>query len=109
MRKPPETTWQELPLEIVMVQPNFLGTGKGAIVARFAALKDAQATQRCFWRKGLELRTAAGKLLANDKPVRRKRNKFHRSGSAATKRWKAAQVKARREKASTRESARSST
>ncbi|MFI4971294.1 MAG: hypothetical protein ACHP7H_01330 [Hyphomicrobiales bacterium] len=89
MRKPPETTWQRLPLEIVMVQPNFLGTGKGAIVARFAALKDAQAMQRCFWRKGLELRTAAGKLLANDKPARRTRNKFHRSGSAATARKKA--------------------
>jgi len=91
MARTTENTWEDLPLDVLMVQPNFAATGKRVVIARFATTKDAQAMQRCFWRKGLELRTAAGKLLANDKPARRKRHKRKRA------------------KASTRESARSST
>lgn len=90
MAKASATSWQELPLDVTMVQPNFLGTGTGAIVARFAKLSDAQAMQRCFWRKNLELRDASMQSIENLKPARRKKNPFHRTGSAATAKWKRA-------------------
>jgi len=79
MAKHREPTWQELPLDIIMVEPNFLGTGTGAIIARFAKLKDAQAMQRCFWRKSLELRDASMQAIENLKPARRSIGKRKRA------------------------------